>query len=489
MMGKGHTAIAAAVSAIAVAAVVDAAPRVRAVVETAPAAFTAAEPATPAVSPHLYLNRCRGGCAIFGSATNDARAHKTSIPPIGEYRVGEFATASGQIGASADADWAAVVQCVKEVYSPFAIAVSDARPEGVAYNEAVIAGQPGDIARPFDNLGVAPIAVDCSPQTNVLSFTFANHHAGSGTSRIRDICWTAAQESAHAYGLDHQFAFTDGTSACRDVMTYRDDCGGQHFFRDQRAQCGESSARACRCGGTQNSHRSLLAVFGAGTPITSPPVVDIISPTGGNVDSGAVVHASAGAQRGVAKVELFLNGSRWNVVPGAPFGLAGQGDPVDHRSDYALPVPSEIPDGTIDLVVVASDDLGIATSSVPVTVTKGAPCTSASQCAPEQKCNDGRCYWDPPTADLGDQCSYAQACKSWDCAETGDGMRCVTDCQPDEPASCPDGFTCSDLGSGKGMCLSLDGGGCCSAAPLSGSPVVFAILSLVVLVAVMRRAS
>lgn len=441
-----------------------AAPQVRAMVEIPPSSVSPPSPAARVISPFLYLNRCSGGCAIHGSTTNDARAHKTTIPPPGEYLISEFATATGNIGAAADADWAALVQCVKEVYSPFAITVSDVPPTGVSYNEAIVAGQPGEIGRPVDNLGVAPIASDCSPQNNVLSFSFANHHGGSGAIRIRDICWTAAQESAHAYGLDHEYVFTDGSSACRDAMTYRDDCGGQRFFRDHHAQCGEDVARACRCGGTQNSHRSLLAVFGAATPITAAPTVTIASPTSGSTNVGSVVHALAGAQRGVAKVELFLNGSRWSVVAGAPFGLSGQGDPVTHLNDYALPIPAAVPDGIIDIVAVASDDLGIATSSEPATITKGAPCENASQCAADQKCENGRCFWDPPSGELGDACSYSQACKSWDCADTSAGMRCVTDCQVDEPATCPAGFACADTGGDKGVCLASDTGGCCSAA-------------------------
>ena len=451
------------VAALTTCAAASAAPRVRAVVEVA------AQPSTPntaarTVSGFLYLNRCSGDCNIHGATTNSASAHTTSIPPPGEYRVGEFATAAGLTGAAADADWVAVVQCVKEVYSPFAVTVSDVVPTGVVYNEAVIAGQPSDIARPIDNLGVAPIASDCSPQDNVLSFSFANHHSGTGAARIRDICWTAAQESAHAYGLDHEFAFTDGTSACRDVMTYREDCGGQRFFRDQSARCGELAVRGCRCGGTQNSHRLLLAAFGAGTPTTAQPTVSITTPiAGSSVEPRFAVHASAGAQRGVAKVELFLNGSRWNTVPGAAFGPAGQGDPVTHSSDYVLQVPADVPDGIIDITVIASDDLGIAASSAPVTVTKGSPCSDASQCAAEQKCEEGRCFWDAPTAELGDECAYSQACKTWECADTGDGKHCVTGCQLGESTSCPEGFACTDTVGARRVCISSDTGGCCSA--------------------------
>jgi hypothetical protein len=465
-MRFGSTSFVAALvaSTLCVAVPAFSSPRVRAVVEIEPSQTKSRAEAARSAAPLLYLNRCSGGCDIYGGATNDASAHQTSIPPPGTYRVGEFQNGLGDSGVAADFAWSQVVKCVKEVYSPFAIAVSDVRPEGQAYNEAIIAGRPGDIARPIDNLGVAPIASDCSPQSNVLSFTFANHHGGSLAARERDICWTAAQESAHAYGLDHEFAFTDGTSACRDVMTYREDCGGQRFFRDQHARCGETTARACRCSPTQNSHRLLLATFGAGTPITTPPQVAISSPAGGSFTDGATVYATAGAQRGVATVELFLNGSRWSVVPGAAFGRDGQGDPETHRSEYALSLPATVPDGVIDIEVVASDDLGISASSIPVTVTKGQPCADASQCAFEQKCEAGRCFWDPPTAQLGDACSYDQACKSWDCADTGDGKRCVTACQINEPATCPQGFVCSDVGGGRNICLSSDSGGCCSAA-------------------------
>ena len=70
-----------------------------------------------------------------------------------------------------------------------------------------------------------------------------------------------AQEIAHIYGLDHEYSFVDGnSSACNDPMTYRDDCGGQKFFRNQRGAvrrvrparpgCGPSTTAAS----AQNSH-------------------------------------------------------------------------------------------------------------------------------------------------------------------------------------------------------------------------------------------
>lgn len=457
-------------------------PRVRAVVEL-PAGSVAplvAPPVVPQISPYLYLNRCIGGCIVHGGASNDARTQHSSIPAPGDYTLAEFTNAVGVAGSEADADWAAVVKCVQEVYSPYAITVTDTEPQNASYTEAIVAGQPGDIGRPVDNLGVAPIAANCTAQDNVISFTFANHHPGLGLTRLLDICWTAAQESAHAFGLDHEYQFTDGTSTCRDPMTYRNDCGGQKFFRNSRAACGEDAVRACRCGGTQSSHASLLLVFGPGTPTTSAPTVTLEGVAGTAIPAGkVVVHATAAAQRGVAKVELYLNGSRWAVAAGAPFGATGQ-----PASDYTLTIPTEVPDSVIDMMVRATDDLGVSTDSAIRTVTRVAACTAASDCLADQSCTEGKCAYPAPPGVLGASCPYAQYCQSWDCIDTDQGKRCASECQVDEPASCPASFSCADTGGGKGYCVEVASGGCCSVQG-RGQPWSAVILSVMTIAGVM----
>ncbi len=451
-----RAALVTGVLSIAGLASAEAPPRVRAVVEAPVEAFTA--PVVPQVSPYLYLNRCTGGCIVHGGASNDARTQHSSIPSAGDYTMAEFTNDVGVAGSDADADWAAVVKCVQEVYSPYAITVTDTEPAGVSYTEAIVAGQPGDIGRPIDNLGVAPIAANCTAQDNVISFTFANHHPGLGAPRILDICWTAAQESAHAFGLDHEYQFTDGTSTCRDPMTYRDDCGGQKFFRNARAACGEDAVRACRCGGTQNSHAAILKVFGPGTPITTPPAITLQLVAGTVVTEGEVViHATASAQRGVAKVELFLNGSRWAELAGVPFGSKGQPE-----ADYPLKIPPSVPNSVLDVMVRATDDLGIATDSSITTITRVAACTDAFSCLADQTCTDGKCAYPAPAGVLGASCPYAQYCQSWDCIDTDHGKVCAEECEVDEPSSCPASFTCADTGGGKGFCVEVAAGGCCS---------------------------
>ena len=233
----------------------DAEPPRRVVVETPPQSL--AEQAAPATV--LFLNRCTGGCLVTQNGTNDARNQKTSIlPNPGEYLISEFHNDAGLGGSAADDEWNQIVTCVKDVYSPYNITVTDVQPaDGVIYNEAIVAGSPGETQEASDILGIAPLANNCSAEANVISFSFANQH--TTPDRVHNICWTASQESAHAYGLDHEYL-------CKDVMTYQTGCGNKSFV-DQDAPCGESKKRACEGGAkTQNSYQRLISVLGAKRP-------------------------------------------------------------------------------------------------------------------------------------------------------------------------------------------------------------------------------
>jgi hypothetical protein len=417
-------------------------------------------PLVPAagISPTLYLERCKGGCPVhFG--TNDARTNTSMIPMQQESMIGEFASSDNMIGSAADAAWGQVVQCMKEVYSPYNVIVTDVKPtSGQGYHEAIIAGLPSDIGLTDPNiLGIAPLASDCRAIDNVISFSFANHSIQIGDAL--NICWTAAQESAHAFGLDHEYSFSENRTACNDPMTYRNDCGGEKFFRNEVASCGEYVARACKCGMSQNSHLKLLSVFGAGTPITGKPTIALTVPAAGGGTLGRVVAADAGAQRGIARVEVYFNGFKWGEVPGAKFLGNGQPDP----STYSITVPAELPDSIVDVKAVAFDDLATSTESAVVTVTKGAPCATAATCAKGQKCDAGKCFWDPPSGELGDSCSYPQFCKSQLCQGTKDQQICTQPCIPGVSDSCPTNFDCVMSSPGNGVCFFSSGsGGCCS---------------------------
>ena len=440
------------------------------------------------VSNVLFLNRCNeaGGCTVTGGMINDARQHISTISNPGTYQIDEYQNSAHETGATADAEWNAVVQCVKEIYSPFDVVVTDVKPTSGNYNEAIVGGVAADLNL---DAGIGGIALfTCSPFDNAISFTFANSgfYFSDTQRRVWDVCAVVGQESAHLFGLDHEYQFSDGTSACNDPMTYRTDCGGQRFFRNKAAECGEfetDGPRDCYCGGLQNSHASLLGIFGAGESLIPAPTVSISLPTaGGTIANGGIVAFQAGSKRGVEKSELYLNGFKWGEVKGAAFGQLGQKNP----SNYTIMMPGGVPDGVIDIQIKAYDDLGIATMSDPVTVTKGAPCATADQCADGQQCEAGKCFWDPPSGMLGDACEYQQFCESLMCIDTSDGGFCSQECVVGSMDSCPMGFECLANGA-SGACLPIDtGGGCCSVG--GGDAVWFhGGLSLAVLGLVMRR--
>ena len=434
------------------------------------------------VSHTIVLERCRGNCTLPKSTTNNATMTLSTIPQgPGPFTIQEYKNSLGITGAAADAEWNALVTCVREVYSPFDVTVTDARPtDGSTYHLSIVAGLPAQAGLPDDILGIAPLSGDCSPQDNVISFSFANAHPSG--QRVMNLCWTVSQESAHAFGLDHEFMFYDGKSTCTDPMTYRADCGGQHFFRDKGAQCGEFAGRACKCSATQNSHGKLLALFGPGTVITPPPTSVMTFPQPTATMLGPVVGARAGSQRGIAKVELVVNGFVWATVQGQASGSVGQANPAD----YSINVPGSLPHSIVDIAVRASDDLGTFTDSPKITLTNGEPCTDAAACAEYQKCEDGRCLWDPPVGELGDDCKYTQFCKSNLCVDTSVGKLCSQPCTPDSDA-CPMDLTCAESAPGTGLCVPAGAGGCCQTGRSIGSPWTQAGFAALVIALVGRR--
>src|SRR6187549_3121368 len=95
------------------------------------------EPTTPAealAAPTIYLNRCTGGCMINPGTDDDAT---TTNPTSGiiamPSNLSEFMFTQPV--------WDEMVQCLKEVYSPFNVQIVETRPgAGVQYHHAIVAG-------------------------------------------------------------------------------------------------------------------------------------------------------------------------------------------------------------------------------------------------------------------------------------------------------------------------------------------------------------
>lgn len=457
----------------------------------------------------IYLNRCIGGCNIV-PGTDDATSDPISSQIV------DSAAMLAEYDQFGPGEWEQTVQCVKEIYSPFAVTVTDVRPPaGASYSSILVGGtnaQPGDIAIGVPGAGgVASATGNCSPIIKGVSYAFTDQmdsfgdggpgdcSAGELCSRARGLCWIIGQETAHTFGLDHEFEFVDDKrSSCSDPMTYRSDCGGQKFYRNKFAVCGEfpgdgMSPRPCRCGANQNSHLKLLNTFGAGTSLIGPPTVSVTTPAASSTNANSMpanIIGISGSKRGVNRVELWLNNYKWGEVNGAPFGRAGQLNP----SSYSiLPPLAQLPDSIYDIEFRSFDDLEIEGRSAIVSVVKGPAggCASADTCLKGQKCEAGKCFWDPPSGAIGDPCEFPQFCVSERCEAPGGAGEaiCTQNCVVGVVDSCPadSGLVCIATGGG-GVCgFADDGGGCCSASD-GGTPwAPFGFAGLVLGFVVFRR--
>jgi uncharacterized protein (TIGR03382 family) len=413
------------------------------------------------VSKILFLNRCQGGC-VLEPGRSDARENTSSIVDGTSY-VSEF--------EHSEETWQAVVQCVKEVYAPYDVQITDVDPgTAVFHHEAIVAGDWDEIGYDRPVGGVAPS--QCVPANNVISFTFAN---GYGPDPIR-ICAVVAQETAHSYGLEHAFD-------CSDPMTYLQSCGRQ-FFRDRDTPCGEFEERECLCGGSaQNSHRWLKTVLGE-NPVPVPgPDTEITAPIDGAAVEGSFgISVTASHMRGVGHVDLYINGTMYERREGHP--VAQQSQPYD------FVIPDDLPDGVMDIEIRAYNDIESETVEM-VTVTRGEPCQSADQCNDGQQCEDGRCFFPPAVLEMGDECAADAECVSGLCPMSGDESYCSDWCFPTTVgSSCPDGFDCLEVGPNQGVCWPASGGGggggICSTGGTNG-PATVSLIGLALLVAVRRR--
>lgn len=183
-------------------------------------------PSLTAQSRVIYLNR---DGAILRPGDNDSTRQVSSIvsepTEIGGWDVD-------------DATWADTVSCITDIYSRFAVTVTDQDPGDTPHIEAMFGGSPGDVGLPDNVAGVSPFTSDCSIIENSIVFVFTDILPDDS----RTVCEVISQEIAHSFGLDHEMLPSD-------PMTYLD-YAGDRTFQDAMASCGEYSDRACGINGT-----------------------------------------------------------------------------------------------------------------------------------------------------------------------------------------------------------------------------------------------
>lgn len=251
--------------------------------------------------------------------------------------------------------WTATVQCMKDLFAPFDVQVTETDPGTTTpHIEAVFGGSPGQLGMPNGVAGVSPFTTDCSIIENSIVFTFTNVIPADA----RLACEIMAQEVAHSYGLDHELLASD-------PMTYLDYTGNR-TFKNQTASCGEDTTRPCgingsTCRANQNSVQLLTDRLGAKSNDATAPTGSITSPAiGATVPPGFNLYVNAADNIAVASAKLYVDGTQSDMQTGAgPFTFA---------------TSSTLAEGSHRFKVDVADTAGnvVTTQELTVTLKKGA---------------------------------------------------------------------------------------------------------------------
>jgi hypothetical protein len=403
--------------------------------------------AAPVTSHTIFLHRCpTEGCTVVqGTSSSTSDPLRSSL---GHGVVGRF--------TRSDETWNTVVACMKEVYAPFNVQITEVDPAEQPHFEIVFGGKPQDLGLDANLGGVSPFS--CMPYIPD-SVVFVFDVWGDNPE---ELCTTAAQEMAHSFALDH-------ATEPSDPMTYFPYQGRRHY-KNAQVQCGSDcdanhrsplgltctgdklQDHACACGNgaqTQNDVQIIKALFGDLS--ASPPAVTITTPRPGDtVTAGFAVATKITDDTTVASAELRVDGALVERQAGNPRAFIG---------------PAQLADGTHTIEVTAYDDVGTP-GRARVQVVVGAGCGAADACPLDtDACVGGRCVAGPTvTGGLGQRCLAATDCASWLCANDDGRRYCVEACQPGQ---CPSSFGCRDDGAGGGVCWPGfdDSSGGCAATP------------------------
>jgi hypothetical protein len=371
-----------------------------------------AEPGTAAISSHvLFLNNCKTANCTFTPGNDDSRTNHTRLAN----HVQTFTALP-----YSDATWNSIVSCVKATYAPFDIQIVTTEPASTTdYFEVVVAGTCSslDTTCPSGVVGRAPF--NCGVIDDGLSFAFGGDSYYSQDT-VNRLCWTIAQESAHVFGLDHEYLSSD-------PMTYLDGVEPKRF-QNKAAQCGTNSPAQCYCGGsTQNSVAMLTSILGSSAP--TPPIVKILDPANGaTVTAGFPLHATATDDGTIDRVELRIDNKLIQTLSTLPF---------------AFNAPADLGIGSHH-VEVRAYDAQMTPGSAFIDVVEGKPCVAEADCGGGGKvCVDGRCVAGPSDpGGLGTMCTKPADCVSGQCNGAGGAMYCTEVCDP-TMTGCPSGFECN----------------------------------------------
>lgn len=430
-----RTAIVVAVIVLAGSAAAEPAARPQPVVKWGP---IQAPPAAAPSSRVIYVHKCPSTGCLIRPGTDDSRTDTSSIP-------------SQQVSISrfkqTDAVWAKMMECVKNTYAPFDIMVTDVDPGTVPHYENIVGGSSGSELSPeFAGAGgVSPFT--CGEIPNSVSFTFDVYGPDAD-----QLCWTVAQETAHSFGLEHEYN-------AADPLTYIAGGASMKRFQATESPCGTFQAlSSCQCTqkATQNSYKFIVNLFGPGA--ATPPTISIKAPSSGTqVQPHFVVRVNAMDDVAVDHVELFVDGMDTGVKA--------------MTAPYRLLAPDGIEEGAHTIEARAIDVQGVPASAM-IDVDMGPPCTASSGCSGDDVCVMGTCVPGPDVpGGLGDSCTAPTECLGGQCVGDAKDRQCVESCDVGVSNACPNDFSCIAAGA-NGVCWYSGAAGCCSAGTEPTGPIL-----------------
>jgi hypothetical protein len=303
----------------------------------------------------VYLNR---NPRTYVAGVDDAQIGSSSV--LAAQSVKRASLGGFQQG---DEAWNGLVQCVREQYARFDIAVTDVRPITPGYIEAHFGGSGPEVGITDGSGGIAPIdSQNCGTVDGAVVYVFSDLFGPN----LRSICEVGAHEIGHAFSLDHEYR-------CKDPMTYVMGCGDKEFQLDD-APCGESSARACICGRTsQNSVDILQAALGDHVSDLQPPTVELMPPiadaTGRFTYLQVRAHDPDAALRGI-ELHVITDGDAGGVETVSRCGDGRLPCTLDGElASFALPAAQS----DQRVWAVAEDTGGNRTSTLEAVVRAGPP--------------------------------------------------------------------------------------------------------------------
>ena len=211
----------------------------------------------------------------------------------------------------------AIQQKLQQYYNDFNILIAAQRPpEWLPYTMAVIGGTSGNAGQQNGVCGIANVACDGAKRNHV-SLSFPGSCGAAAE--------TAAQESAHNWGLEHTDVKTDIMYPYLEgAGSFRSECMAiSHATGSGTTQCGYVHKVYCPAGEgeQQNSHEELLGVFGPRVTDTTNPTIVSMLPEEGAVFTTAdsfIVSAT------IADDSNYV-GVKWTWLEGLPAELQETG--------------------------------------------------------------------------------------------------------------------------------------------------------------------